>query len=45
MATPSTPSATLDASVATGTADDAATGEAKAPAKRAPARKTAAPKT
>ncbi|MBF4629681.1 RNA polymerase sigma factor [Clavibacter michiganensis subsp. phaseoli] len=44
MATPSTPSATLDASVATGTADDAATGEAKAPAKRAPARKTAAPK-
>ncbi|MBP2458355.1 RNA polymerase primary sigma factor [Clavibacter michiganensis] len=45
MATPSTPSATLDAAAATGTADDAATGEAKAPAKRAPAKKTAAPKT
>ncbi|RIJ53330.1 RNA polymerase sigma factor [Clavibacter lycopersici] len=44
MATPSTPSATLDAAAATGTADDAATGEAKAPAKRAPARKTAAAK-
>jgi RNA polymerase primary sigma factor len=44
MATPSTPSATLDAAAATGTADDAATGEAKAPAKRAPARKTAATK-
>lgn len=44
MATPSTPSATLDASAATGTADDAATGEAKAPAKRAPARKTATAK-
>ncbi len=44
MATPSTPSATLDAASATGTADDAATGEAKAPAKRAPARKTAAAK-
>jgi RNA polymerase primary sigma factor len=42
MATPSTPSATLDAVTATGTADDAATGEAKAPAKRAPARKAAA---
>ncbi|QGV66781.1 RNA polymerase sigma factor [Clavibacter nebraskensis] len=45
MATPSTPSATLDAAAATGTADDAATGEAKAPAKRAPAKKAAAPKT
>ncbi|PPF57307.1 RNA polymerase sigma factor [Clavibacter michiganensis] len=45
MATPSTPSATLDAAAATSTADDAATGEAKAPAKRAPARKAAAPKT
>lgn len=44
MATPSTPSATLDAASATGTADDAATGEAKAPAKRAPARKTATAK-
>ncbi|MBF4616669.1 RNA polymerase sigma factor [Clavibacter sp. VKM Ac-2873] len=44
MATPSTPSATLDAAAATGTADDAATGEAKAPAKRAPARKTATAK-
>ncbi|OUE27640.1 RNA polymerase sigma factor [Clavibacter michiganensis] len=44
MATPSTPSATLDADAATGSADDAATGEAKAPAKRAPARKTAAAK-
>ncbi|ALD12851.1 RNA polymerase sigma factor [Clavibacter capsici] len=45
MATPSTPSATLDAAAATGTADDAATGEAKAPAKRAPARTSAAAKT
>ncbi|MFT2692971.1 RNA polymerase sigma factor [Clavibacter zhangzhiyongii] len=45
MATPSTPSATLDAAAATGTADDAATGEAKAPAKRAPARKPAATKS
>jgi RNA polymerase primary sigma factor len=45
MATPSTPSATLDAAAATGTADDAATGEAKAPAKRAPARKPAAAKS
>ncbi|MFT2706195.1 RNA polymerase sigma factor [Clavibacter zhangzhiyongii] len=45
MATPSTPSATLDAAAATGTADDAATGEAKAPAKRAPARKSAAAKS
>jgi RNA polymerase primary sigma factor len=35
MATPSTPSATLDAVTATGTADDAATGEAKAPRKTA----------
>ncbi|QOD42592.1 RNA polymerase sigma factor [Clavibacter zhangzhiyongii] len=45
MATPSTPSATLDAAAATGTADAAATGEAKAPAKRAPARKPAAAKS
>jgi RNA polymerase primary sigma factor len=45
MATPSTPSATLDAAAATGTADDAATGEAKAPAKRAPARTSTAAKT
>jgi RNA polymerase primary sigma factor len=45
MATPSTPSATLDAAAATGTADDAATGEAKAPAKRAPARTRAASTT
>ncbi|WP_043669239.1 RNA polymerase sigma factor [Clavibacter michiganensis] len=45
MATPSTPSATLDAAAATGTADDAATGEAKAPVKRAPARTSAAAKT
>ncbi|MBD5381587.1 RNA polymerase sigma factor [Clavibacter sepedonicus] len=44
MATPSTPSATLDAAAATSTADDAATGEPKAPAKRAPARRTAAAK-
>jgi RNA polymerase primary sigma factor len=45
MATPSTPSATLDATAATGTADDAATGEAKTPAKRATARSSAAAKT
>ena len=44
MATPSTPSATLDAATATGTADDSATGEATAPAKRAPARKAPASK-
>ncbi|MBT1635961.1 RNA polymerase sigma factor [Clavibacter michiganensis] len=45
MATPSTPSATLDAATAPGTADDAATGEATAPAKRAPARKAPAAKS
>ncbi|MFT2711119.1 RNA polymerase sigma factor [Clavibacter sp. Sh2126] len=45
MATPSTPSATLDAATATSPADDAATGEATAPAKRAPARKAPAAKS